>query len=205
MNTTTAAAVIASTVFNYVVKGEAAKKGDERPVIGEVAVNIPTLEAFDFSNMEKNEEGEYVNNGLAWLQAAVKNACMVKVRTLLQKNSVEVKPGKKLPETLEEYIASDSDRGAARREKGEALRMFGEWIVAKGKPQKVVEYLVGAVSNADSFKTQPEDKRTLVANAVVAFVEESIETLSSFQQQYLIDTVEVIQKGEEVDLDELNF
>lgn len=195
----------AVSVFNYVVKGEAETKGGERPVVGSVAVNIPTLSAFDFSDLSVKEDGEYLNAGLAWLQSAVKNACMTKVRTLLQKNSVEVKPGKKLPETLEEYIASDSDRGAARREKGEAIKLFGEWIVAKGKNQAAVEYLCGAIANAESFKTQPEGKRKLVVDAVVKFMEESIESLSSFQQGYLSDTAEAILAGEVIDDAELSF
>ena len=195
----------AVSVFNYVVKGEAETKGGERPVIGSVAVNIPTLTAFDFSDLSIKEDGEYANAGLAWLQSAIKNQCMTKVRTLLQKNSVEVKPGKKLPENLEEYIASDSDRGAARREKGEAIKLFGEWIVAKGKNQAAVEYLCGAITNAESFKTQPEGKRKLVVDAVVKFMEESIESLSSFQQGYLSDTAEAILAGEVIDDAELSF
>lgn len=202
-------------MFQYVVKGEAANKGEERPVIGTLPVAIPTLAAFGIEAAFKtNDAGEvetdagvpvYADAKLTYLQKAIQNACMVKVRTFLQKNSIDVKPGKKLPESLEEYLASDSDRGAARREKGEAIRLFGEWVTSKGKPQKVVEYLTGALANADSFKTQPEDKRNMVASAVIKFMEESIETLTSFQQTYLSDTAEVIVKGENVDIEDLDF
>lgn len=213
--TTAQSAVLLASVFNYVVKGEAESKGAERPVIGSVAVNIPTLAAFGIEVMPKvNDAGEieildgvpvYESAELNYLQSAVKNAAMVKVRTLLQKNSVEVKPGKKLPETLAEYIASDSDRGAARREKAEAIKLFGEWIVSKGKAQAAVEYLCGALANADSFKTQPQEKRELVASAVVKFMEEKLESLSSFQQQYLTDTADIILTGEVVDIEDLQF
>lgn len=193
----------------YVVKGEAKEKGGERPVVGTLAVNIPTLAAFgiEAEPVKFDDIGlpVYGSDELNYLQKSVTNQAMVKVRTFLQKNSVEVKPGKKLPETLAEYIASDSDRGAARREKGEAIKLFGEWVVSKGKAQAVVDYLCGALANADSFKTQPENKRNMVADAIVKFLEESAEVLSSFQQGYLSDAAEVILTGEVIADDDLQF
>lgn len=206
---TTSHTLALMVAMSYVVKGEAAEKGGERPVIGTLAVNIPTLAAFGIAAepAKFDEIGlpVYGNDELDYLQKAVTNQAMVKVRTFLQKGSVEVKPGKKLPETLAEYIASDSDRGAARREKGEAIKLFGEWIVGKGKPQAVVEYLTGALANADSFKTQPENKRNMVADAILKFMEEAGEVLSSFQSGYLADAVEVIVTGEVIADDDLAF
>lgn len=193
----------------YVVKGEAKEKGGERPVIGTLAVNIPTLAAFgiEAEPVKFDESGlpVYASDELNYLQKSVTNQAMVKVRTLLQKNSVEVKPGKKLPETLAEYIASDSDRGAARREKGEAIKLFGEWVASKGKPQAVVEYLTGALANVESFKTQPETKRTAVAEALVKFMEESAEVLSGFQATFLSDAADTIINGEVIADDDLQF
>jgi len=209
MTTQNGVALALMATMAYVVKGEAAEKGGERVVVGTLPVNIPTLAAFgiEAEPVKFDEIGlpVYGTDELNYLQKSVTNQAMVKVRTFLQKNSIEVKPGKKLPETLAEYIASDSDRGAARREKGEAIKLFGEWVVSKGKAQAVVDYLCGALANADSFKTQPENKRNMVADALVKFLEEKNDVLSSFQQGYLSDAAEVILTGEVIADDDLQF
>lgn len=202
--------------YSYAVRSDKKDENGKVQTVGTVAVSIPLLSAFGIEAVAKvGEDGkpvfdesgvpEYMSQEHNFLQRSILNSCMIKVRVMLQKNSVELKPGKKLPETLAEYLDVSSDRGAARREKGEALKLFAAWILEKGKPQKVVEYLTGAVANADSFKTQPEDKRALVANAVVTFLTEAAEKLSAFQTNYLADTAEVIQKGEVIEDDELAF
>lgn len=202
--------------YSYAVRSDKKDENGKVQIVGTVPVQIPLLIAFGIAaEAKKDEHGnaivdesgvpEYVSQEHNFLQRSILNSCMIKVRVMLQKNSTELKPGKKLPETLAEYLDVSSDRGAARREKGEALKLFAAWILEKGKPQKVVEYLTGAVANADSFKTQPEDKRVLVANALATFIEEVADMLSAFQRNYLTDTVEVIAKGEVIDDDELAF
>lgn len=151
-------------------------EGNKRVHVGEVEVPVPSLQDFglDVTPKSTDEDGipVYDNNELDWLQNAIKNATLANARNKLVPKSTDLRPGAKIPETLDELCEPSLGGGNPETLKqiSAVKSMFKEYVAGLGKSAKVTALLTEAFGSPKSLVMQPTNVRERISAYVEEFV-----------------------------------
>lgn len=181
-------------------------EGKQRVEVGEYAFYLPQLSEFGIAaNVKevKDDAGnvigfEYETHALNWLQSAVEAAARQTSRNKLVPQTATLRPGAKLPTTLDELVAPSEGRSGSvtLAERAALLSAWGDYVQAlEGRSENVKKLLVLFVKTPDSLLTQPEKIKAVTQDLVTQFGSALAEkgSLTEYQGNYLAKVIEACE------------
>lgn len=155
------------------------------PVLAEIGIAVEPVK------VDENGEAEYADNTHQFIYAALLAAAKAQVRNKLVPGTINLRPGQKLPENLEELVTPTvSNKGAVLAERRALMDMFKAFLPSTNKPEAVQTALFKLFNAPDNIILQPVDKREKLQVYFNTFGESVGEKLTDWQIAYVQNVIE---------------
>lgn len=180
-------------------------------VVGEVNIPTPTLDEFfpdfDFGEVKVNEDGSvtYVSNAFNYLMKCVEQQVRTTGKGRLQAQSVALKEGSKIDQTLVEIITPSTSEG-----KGEALKVYKEFIklfkawVTENVSEKAVKIFIPLVTNKSGISMANQVVKEKLGERLEEFAASLNEGDQGTYENAILSVIEACGE-DEVNLDEFEL
>lgn len=175
----------------------------ERENVGVVALFAPALSDFGLSVEPTGQDattGEltYATAQDQFLYNSLLAAVKANGRNRLVSGSTTLRPGAKLPTTLEELVTPSENTSTVLADRRALFDYFKGYLAAMDKPDNIKRLLTGFLEKPELLALQPEDKRQKIKPYFEQFGSEVEERLNEWQADYLINVIAQCD-AEEVD------
>lgn len=199
--TATLATLMATTLLMPVAKNETKNGKTTRVEVGTVEVFSPSLLAFGIQSEptglnEATGELTYASQQDQWAYNAIVAGVKANARNRLVAGSTALRPGAKLPTTLEELVTPAENTSTVLADRRALFDMFKNFLSTQGKSEAVNRLLVGFIEKPDLLALQPEDKRAKIKPYFEDFGNSVAERLNDWQGEYLMNVIEQCDAAE---------
>lgn len=177
--------------------------------IGEVTVYYPLLRELNIpidptkwekegkdGKMVESTEAEpeafpvYADDYVDWVFSSTLAAIKAMARNRLVSGTIELKPGNKIIDNLDDLLATGERSGVALADRRACFAAFKAWLPSLGKPAAFNAGFYDIVSNVKGLPYQSDARKQLVATSIEGFVKTLSEADKARYDRTLVSILE---------------